>query len=163
MNDHERWRGMPDQELAARAANPSSPGERQAALEAIYERYSSEVLSLCSWWLGDPDPATDAAQSVFEIAFGHLIGGGPADAVLREPGGSAHGCAGSLPTGAARNGRGAAAQPGLLARNPATVRASLLRPTRRMPSTRSPRAGTARRRSTGCSMPSRPASLSASS
>jgi hypothetical protein len=75
---------VPDQEVAARAVSPAFPAELQAALEAIYERHTSVVFSVCGWWLGDADAAMDAAQSAFEIAFGHLLGPGRAAGNQRE-------------------------------------------------------------------------------
>ena len=77
------WAEMADRDLVQRAVSPSSPQEREHALQAIYDRHSADVLGLCGWWLSDPDAAMDAAQSTFEIAIKDLASaGGP---TLREP------------------------------------------------------------------------------
>jgi RNA polymerase sigma factor (sigma-70 family) len=80
------WDELADRDLVARAISPSSLGERELALRAIYDRNSADVLGLCGWWLHDPDAALDAAQSTFETAIEDLTGAGPAGApTLREP------------------------------------------------------------------------------
>jgi RNA polymerase sigma factor (sigma-70 family) len=77
------WAEMADRDLVQRAVSPSSPREREQALQAIYDRHSADVLGLCGWWLSDPDAALDAAQSTFEAAIKDLTSAdGP---TLREP------------------------------------------------------------------------------
>ena len=83
MNEILEWAELADRDLVQRAVRPSSPQEREQALQAIYDRHSADVLGLCGWWLSDPDAAMDAAQSTFEIAIKDLAGAdGP---TLREP------------------------------------------------------------------------------
>jgi len=77
------WAQMADRDLVQRAVNPSSPQEREQALQAIYDRHSADVLGLCGWWLSDPDAAMDAAQSTFETAIKDLAGVGAP--TLRDP------------------------------------------------------------------------------
>jgi RNA polymerase sigma factor (sigma-70 family) len=77
------WAEMTDRALVQRAVSPSSPQERQQALQAIYDRHSADVLGLCGWWLSDPDAAMDAAQSTFETAIKDLVRAGKP--TLRDP------------------------------------------------------------------------------
>ena len=80
------WTTISDGDLVRLAASLTSPSERQEVLRAIYDRHCNYVMSLCAWWLGDPDAAQDAAQATFETAINELAGADPAGSSrLRDP------------------------------------------------------------------------------
>ena len=86
MSEEQLWEQLADRELVQQALSPASPPHREAALRAIYDRHSADVLGLCGYWLHDPDAALDAAQATFETAIEDLTGAGPAGApTLRDP------------------------------------------------------------------------------
>ena len=63
---------VPDRELVAHAVRPTSPAEQEAVFTAIYERHADAVLAVCSYLLGEPHDAQNAAHDAFEVAFRSL-------------------------------------------------------------------------------------------
>jgi len=62
MTIEERWAGLTDRELVARAAQAAT---RQVALAAIYERYHRRILAYCAAQLHEKGSAVDAAADSF--------------------------------------------------------------------------------------------------
>jgi hypothetical protein len=58
-----RWLAATDRELVERARRPTDPGEREAALTEIYNRYEQAVIRSCVRYFGDMDSGRDMAGS----------------------------------------------------------------------------------------------------